>query len=252
MLNCFSFQSVLSPKSRGFKVDPDSSRWDYNRFGVCQWAKTYDTYGDANVQHSREVPFRVDLLTDFLASLAIHLDNAEPGSRDEMLQLLSKEWPQTQNGAEKIKFALSLKAKERSFYYNLQDCKTSTSDSKEHDKRWERIRSYDDHINGSVKSACILLRTGDCRDVLHTIKAQLEVAEVADDNKNDVFRNIGIGNPDESVYHTHDAVKARQVWDIVHAMVEAWRMADYARRNLDCFRHNNRIGQEESAAAEVA
>jgi hypothetical protein len=233
-MNSFRFASVGSPDKRGYVVD-STSRYEVTRNGVCSWAKYYDTLGDGNVQHSAATPFPVDMLPDFLASLAVCLADEPAEMREEMLGVVAKAWPTQRFTVEQVRFALSLKCKDtKAFYYCLQEQKTSTADSKAYDKRWEKVSAYDTHVDGGFKSACCILRTGDAIDRIGCIAAQLEVAEVANHIANSVFRaqlNLADDN-------RQDANDCRNAWECVAAFVDAYRKADYAKRATDCLRHN--------------
>jgi hypothetical protein len=134
---------------------------DYRRseFGLgdnCGW---YDTFNDGDVQHSSESPVMNESATDYLASLLAHIASVDAGERDEMLEAIAYDWPNMEHKSrDEIVFAINLEHKSgKTRYYNLDECKISSAESKRHDKRWEVVSEY---IDGSPSSAFRLLHTG--------------------------------------------------------------------------------------------
>ena len=154
-MNFFTFLSKTRPAEIGYMVSNDTE-FAYNFRGCCRWAKFFQTYGDGQVQHSAETPFAREMLPDFLGSLACALAGAKEHERFEMLEIVSKHWPRHPVGKARIRFALSLKCKEKTQYYDSQACKVSTAESKRNDRRWEAIKSHDTHVDGSIQSAAII------------------------------------------------------------------------------------------------
>ena len=137
---CITFPSIAHPEKYGYKFD--SSNWD-SKGGVSRKFVYFETYGDGSIQHAPDRPITWELLTDYLQSLgAAMLSNAElvEAADYELHEIID---------AESIAFAASVVykesdkdwSKERYFSVKLRKMGTRT---KEHDKRYEKIRDWHD------------------------------------------------------------------------------------------------------------
>jgi len=133
------FASVLNPKIAYCL----SGEWDYNKRGnapLSRYLNVYETYGDGLTQHSGSWAAQLPALTDACLSLtsAVVADPSNP--EWHQLSYIFPVW-----GDDLITFALSIRCQEgKTRYYNLADRKLSTTDSKRHDKRWEKVESWMD------------------------------------------------------------------------------------------------------------
>ncbi len=229
-MNYFTFLSLSRPAEIGYRVEADTP-FDYRFRGCIRWAKMFQTYGDGHVQHSAETPFARELLPDFLGSLAMELANATEDHRREMLAIVSKHWPRNSCEKRRIRFALSLKCHEtKTQYYDAQAMKVSTAASKKNDRRWEEIRTYDSHINGSIQSAAIVLKIGDSYDDLHAIQRFQEIEEVfrEDNDGYSPFRlweHFGIDKDSKQPGEVSNGW-TDTAWEAVAAYVQSYRLAE--------------------------
>lgn len=159
----FVFASVRNPNVR-YKI------WDkYDSNPAYDWTRahnildrnlsTYDTMGDGEVQHSPDYcPGKNwDTLRDVIDSLVVALPNlADRALPDGMVSMFRchaaeniRHHPEQVELARKVEYVAG-----KTRYYNLEDFKLSTSDSKRHDKRWERV---DSDLDGTEASMVRLL-----------------------------------------------------------------------------------------------
>ncbi len=228
-MNYFTFRSRKAPTEFGYRVSRDTE-FDYRFRGVCRWATFYQTYGDGDVQHSKEVPFSTEMLEDFLGSLACYLaECATPGCYDESMAIVAAHWPRQENSTARIRFALSLKYREdKTTYYSVGDCKTSTAESKRHDKRWDKVH---DAMDGGIKGAVAVLNTGSCYDTLHSLKAWMEVCDVFGE-QNDGYCPVNVWEEfklaERGEHYTIDSA-----WYAVDEFVKAYRLTTDAKRRAE-------------------
>jgi len=148
----FQFKSIGKSNEIGYVYD--SLSYSKNDFGLHDSLFQYNTYGDGNTQHTPEYPVSVDNYTDFVISLIDHFRKDMKLAFDVCMFFQIVE-------PEKIRFYNSLKYDVNKFrYYNPETMKTSTSESKQYDKRWIEIPSYCD---GSLKSLVSLVFTNHVR-----------------------------------------------------------------------------------------
>jgi hypothetical protein len=114
---------------------------------VVPWARTYDTYGDRDVQHSHEYNIPEERLVDFLESLGVFFLSA---SEDEKA-FVADCWRMYEQAYPKdVLFYAGLKHNEKKDqYYHPSDLKVTTASSKQYDKRWLLVPSRAD---GSAES----------------------------------------------------------------------------------------------------
>jgi hypothetical protein len=231
-MNYFTFLSKIKPNEIGYKVIADTE-FDYRFRGACRWATFFQTYGDGSVQHSSETPFARELLPDFLGSLAIALAEATDQERGEMLEIVSKHWPRHSLEKSRIRFALALKCNEKKTqYYDAQARKVSTAESKKNDRRWESIKPYDSHVDGSITSAAMILKNGDSYDDIHTIQRWREIDDVYREDHGGyspfrIWEHFGLEEKGANRGWTETA------WNAVASFVQSHRLAVDAKQQAE-------------------
>jgi hypothetical protein len=179
----FRFKSRTRPNIVYTFTSDSMAHWDraYRMNGVIsRHFAEYDTYGDGDTQHTPESVCHKMNLEDLLASLAFDL--TENADHIEMFAE-SHCWPTRYRtySERDIRFALSVKypkQKEDAYitkraYYSVKEGKTSTSESKQYDKRWQVVPEWAD---GSIESAYQLLYQ-DHYDLLESIALYIQVEE---------------------------------------------------------------------------
>lgn len=232
----------LSAKNIGYVVGTDSD-WDFSSHTrACDWAKQYDTYGDGMTQHSNTYAVPLTNLGDFLASLATYLLSSDASDKD--FETVAHKWPYPRYNftKQKIMFLQALRPKEgKKIYYNLGDCKVSTSDSKRHDKRWYEVPDWAD---GSCESIYALAFTIDLRTDYHDTLTKYAIF--------DFIRATVAEATDYYGTHPRSWLKIEdrhfdQAFSAVHALAVAWRERDNGRRALDCYISNYSRREEQAA-----
>ena len=101
----------------------------------------FETLGDGSTAHTPDMPLTVDLLPDFMYSLAKAM-----ASDEDLTAAVRFEVTSYDTTAERIAFAAGVRYKEdnRTRYYSAQEMKVSASDGKRHDKRYHEISSWCD------------------------------------------------------------------------------------------------------------
>ena len=137
------FASLAHPEKFGYAFD--SEAYDYKTSHPSHdHFRMFETYNDGLTQHSHDWTVDRDHLADFLYSLAAQC--MENGELAEKVYHAVSHRPCEEN----IAFAASVIYKEgKRRYFSVSERKVSSSESKEHDKRYEQIRDIHD---GSGKS----------------------------------------------------------------------------------------------------
>ncbi len=99
-------------------------------------------------------------------------------------------------------------------YYHLHDCKKSTSESKRHDKRWEKVCEFHD---GSLKSILHLLSANRPSGLLYLLDYAIDVVGTLDER----FCNHDIAKYLE--LQTRDWWDIERPFCIINKFVEAMR-----------------------------
>jgi hypothetical protein len=142
-----NFPSLQHPDKYAYKYDshPDG----YQGTVHCNF-RVYETFGDGQCQHSPDWPIARNLMADYLASLAtVMLEDTQ--LIDNTHYLIDCGPNQNQ-----IAFAASVVHKEsddgyqKRRYCSLSELKVSSSASKEHDRRYERIQPWCDGSPDSI------------------------------------------------------------------------------------------------------
>lgn len=209
-----------------------------NRYTLDEHAGQYETYGHDDCQHSHEGGVARDQWVDYLTSLGAYLVE-HPNDAE----YVASNWPHAEN-MKQVQLAIGLKYKGegKRQYFNLEECKVSTSDSKRHDKRWEMVNSYHD---GSLKAVyCVLVK-----EWYGQLQRFSLVSAIMDEiNKEshrywwgDAFELLGYED-DHRCNNMHCA------YNIVDYAVQSWRTLEQAKRQLSCQKNNwvrNVLGRKE-------
>ncbi len=221
MNNSFRMPSMTFPDKYGFNVYADSmALWGdarRTRRPLCAWSGIYETYGDRNIQHSHETPVQDIHFADWCASLASHCRH-----NPDDLDIVAKNWPR-EDSKELLQFLATIRHKDgKRVYFSRPDKKTSSADSKRHDRRWEEIPEW---ANGSVSAVAGLLNVGD-RYLIEVYAAWKQIAdmhgtyiEIGEQLKLEGF------NPDDS-------------FTLIDSLVQSHRMRAYADRCAEVYAFN--------------
>lgn len=151
------FASRLTPNEYAYAFDSEAWTSDAE---VDPHFRMFSTYGDGICQHSGDWSIHLDHLADYLASLAVAMRDD-----DELLQRSAFSFLRAPS-VEKIEFCAGVifKESDRSWdkrrYYSVSERKLSSSRSKEHDKRYEEIREWN---NGTPEAIYRMLTPDYCR-----------------------------------------------------------------------------------------
>lgn len=154
----FNFPSIAQGDKFGYVVDNDMSgglwdSWYHNGDALASWAGKFQTFGDGMCKHSPTVCVQMGDAADYLFSLAKHCLGTQHNNEGPVLYI-SGSWRCVPSD-EIIMFAAGLRYEAdaaKRVYVNILDCKKSTQDSKQHDKRWMELPSYaDGSLIGIVK-----------------------------------------------------------------------------------------------------
>ena len=154
----FRFASVLRPESRAFLFDEsDNESFPFRGRKLCEGLLDYPTFGDGLIQHGNEVPVNIEdgeSLRDAIASLlcAVRFDVA-------LRSAVATKWARYvhNEGDDVYRWYASLKYTEgKPLWYSR--CKTSRSNSKRHDKRWELVPEC--AVGGWKSAADLVIRNG--------------------------------------------------------------------------------------------
>lgn len=240
MNNLARFLSLSKPQERGYIIYKDwMELWSRkSAYPICDWAGFYETYGDSIVQHSQDIPVQKEMMGDFLASLTAHLLD-----HPEDVELVHKHWQHYHMPTRKtILFLAGLRYPEYKegkswspLYYCKNDLKTSRSESKRHDKRWEEVPTWAD---GSTRAVVGLLNPQHCK-FLEVYAVWKHVAQVLRE-ENDTWTNI---TEELKIEEGH----IDTAFDAVNDMAYAYALNSGANRLLTCWKHNV-LKLEESAA----
>ena len=164
------FQS-LTRKNTAYVIDkyrPSNVIYDI----ISDYIQEYETCGDSLTQHSNMYhSSRINTL-DFLKSLAFFVKNNPSVFEEEDFSF----WPvDSLVNKKRIAFLMSLSYTEnKRVYYHLKENKTSKSESKYYDKRWEAVPNWADKTPQSVIR---LLNIGH-KNTLEKIKTVLLVEQM--------------------------------------------------------------------------
>ena len=241
-----SLKNATLPKDRHINYVVHSSRmdlWDECRRGwpLAQWAGFFQTYGDGNIQHSPEAAVQVDAFVDFCASLA----KAILDGNTIAWKILAQHLPPGVN-TERIRFAMSVQHKEgKTRYYSMSEKKVSSSESKAHDRRWEKV---EDWMDGSVTATYRLARGNgsdykflEAYGIAHQVR---ETCALLNDDYGPLPTEM-LGADDR-----FDTLTVRDQFDAfrsIQSLAKAWHEREYGERLVNCLLENLKRRQEENA-----
>jgi hypothetical protein len=138
------FPSLAHPAKYGYLYD--SSSWK-SYAPVDRHMLMFETYGDGLISGECWVTVGTELAADYLLSLA-----AAMLTDGELAELMTWRFP-TPPSLDLIAFAATVRDEPDNYkprYYSLEFLKVSSSPSKAHDKRWERIERRHDGSGGAI------------------------------------------------------------------------------------------------------
>lgn len=259
MINRIVFPSLAKPAELGYSWHRSYFdvpwRFQSSNYKLHDSCGVFETYGDRLTQHSPERPVACDLAIDYLASLAAYLADHHD---EDTLECLAYCWPNAESCVSRAEavWAMGIKFKEgKRQYYSVNERKVSTSESKQHDKRWERVPEWAD---GTLKSGyqlvcsradrldryAILERFGDWAREIDlcgiTNAAQAELAGIL--TKTD----------DEWKHGREESNNLNTAFGAVDQFAKAHRAMNWAKRQWECLQNNyvrNVLGIESEAVA---
>lgn len=172
-MRSINIESVLHPKERAYRLTDDYNYGNRGNAPLSQHIEQFETYGDGLTQHSGAWCAQWSELTDVCLSLtkAIVADplNEAWGVLHYTLRGTSQET---------LRFVLSIKYREdKEQWYSLEDRKVSTSETKQHDRRWEKVETWMDGKPGNALS--ILLKAWDYPDSMQKLCIALDLRKAA-------------------------------------------------------------------------
>ena len=234
----------LSVRNISYLVETGNDMDFSSHTRACDWAKQYDTYGDGMTQHSNSYAVPLANLGDFLASLATYLLSADATEKDH--ETIAGKWPHQHYDItkQKVMFLQGIRPKEgKKVYYNPGDCKTSTSESKRHDKRWYEVPDWAD---GTIETIYALAFTTNLRTDYHDTLTKYAIF--------DYIRSTVAEATDHYGTRPQDWLKIEdrhfyQAFSAVQALALAWRERNNGRKQLDCYITNSGFNRKEQAQA---
>lgn len=208
---------------------------------VADWAGSFRTYGDGDIQHSPTGAVRSGDFEDYLASLAIAIKEGKLGRL--ALDRLASHWPNPDNDTrivwlEKLRYKHGVKT-----YYNYAERKVSKVADKRNDRRWKEVPTWAD---GSVEAICKLLAENEALN-----SSGLVYRYAAYENVRDavcrLYNSYGWGDPTHAYFKVSNL--ADQAFKVVNCYVEAHRALQRAESGLDCYLHNRANEDEREAKA---
>lgn len=248
----YRFPSLAHADKIGYVFYTDSmALWDsayQSRQAVWDQAGQFETLGDGMCAHSLDWAIGTDRMADYFASFAtflLSLVTSGKVSEDDM-GLLGMCWPSAPSH-EAIRFALSLKYRaDKRQWYNLDSRKVSSADSREHDKRWERVPEYAD---GSPESAYRLLCGAHTLFALErwiVLDAVYEYKRTVDNEYQGV---PGQGEPLNLASTPEEANRLSRAIRAVRSILDALRKLRDARHTLDAYQRMPRNATEDENSA---
>jgi len=204
-------------------------------------ANEFKTFGDGMTQHSPAWAVHADNIADFMASLAIFIND-----NMEYVESIAERWPSDGINLDRIRFYQKLKHDPESIvYYHDLEMKTSKNDKKRHDKRWSHLPEWAD---GSLTAVFLfLVKTFEGAGHRYALYQELRRAldhAWADPTK--LINWIGFDLEDDRNRHL------RQAYDTIDCFVQGYRQNRNGQSQLSCLIHNMRLDEpakEESIAA---
>lgn len=189
-----------------------SSKWgDHLAF----WAGQYATYGDGTVQHAPMNFIRMEDVQVYL----LHLVKAML-AKPEIVAKVAESWPCRSLTRKQILWLAGLRQKEdKKVFYCLSDMKTSTLESKRHDRRWKVVPDT----------------TGKPSDVVHMADVYcgtiLERIHLYDYVTQDMQEDGGYWGSVDGMLNLPEGT--HQAFRYVQSLVNAHREVNWVRRNCE-------------------
>lgn len=166
----FVFKSIQDPNRRYriYETDSENPAYDWTRCGgdhVSRYLSAFDTMGDGETQHAHDFLPTVELMPDVLESFILAIADIPA---DDLPDWLYSFWRHSEPERAIIEAVSKLKYKDtKRVFVNLETMKTSSADSKRHDRRWIELQDY--YCGGSVDAITCLLNQDDCRFKAYSI-----------------------------------------------------------------------------------
>lgn len=242
------FLSLNHPKETGYLIDSNPEYVYGGTKSAVSWARKYDNYGDALTQHSGNQILQVIDLEDFFASLATHLLSEEGAEHREKVSDL---WPQNYEiSSERVVFLAGLRQKDdKPTYYSTTECKVSSNEKKQYDKRWIEVPEWADGSPAAVYRLAFEIEGGDFRDLLTRYSLYTMIRHTISDRLGYYGEHPVIwlcGEEDAQSTRLHFS----QAFEAIDLLVQSERNARSAKRSLECYLSNTRSKREPIAAAE--
>jgi hypothetical protein len=239
------FASIAHNSTHAYLIE---TAYRPERSGGCalaEWAWMYETYGDGLTQHSGEWRVQKEHIIDFCASLAEYLVRLDPAERDAVAAEFRFKWPE-ETPEKDMEFAYSIRYNsEKPYrYYNLRERKVSSAESKQYDKRWQRIPDWAD---GSPMAMARLINTREYGPDL------LDWFRLVSDCYTYVMRHDGWSPAPPKLLELPDPdgdLESR--FNTVTAIVKSCELMAYATRSVEGYRENLQARAERAAKKEDA
>ena len=142
----FRFSSIEAPEQRAYVFDSSVSIDRSNLYSpVDPSLMFYSTYGDGMIAHSPNSPISIDMLCDYCYSLAEFLLQHQ-----ELTETVYWHFDSPVDEV-MIEFASKIIYKpDKERWYSLSERKISASESKRHDRRYERVPEWADGLYESI------------------------------------------------------------------------------------------------------
>jgi len=228
-----------------------TSEWDFRRTPmVCNSFQMYETLGDGTTSHTPDWPISQELLPDYLESLAVAmLGNPEligaaqytlgQGPSDDAIEF-----------AASIKFKPSDEDYGKRRFFSKAEQKISSSASKEHDKRYERIVEW---MNAEATAILGLCLPGHCDNWERYLYAEA-VRKWC--NTNDGHGYMQPAPEHLKWWHDRElSIRVEYALDCCHSAMAAVRQRAAAEGMADCIKRQverRRLASAETAELAVA
>lgn len=233
MNNQARFLSLSNPDKYGYLIFAKGECNQRSHRPLCDWAYFYETYGDSQVQHSKEVLVQDEMFADFLGSLAAYLKD-----HPEDVEMVAKHWPNYLPTRSRILFLAGLRHKDgKTQYYHKTEDKVSSAENRRHDKRWEVVP---DTANGTARAVIQMLGFQGSY-VIDWYARWDRVDEVLRDNDGS-WTNVAKELNVEGQGWTD------QAWSAVDGLVKAFRQKEHAERYLESYKSNVENAKQKKSA----
>jgi hypothetical protein len=235
-----NFPSLMHRDDRCYTIHDNSYDLDHsyrtNTNHLADWAGRFDTYGDGITQHSPEYPALIEDFPDYCGSLASFIMAGGQNAEIAAKYLADCAWWNC-TSTQFVRFAITVKYDENKRRYFSKDAqKTSTSDAKRHDRRWEEIPSW---ANGGIESVYKLALP----DFGLAFLARYATADFVRDTYAEetggwagrIPELLGMDEHQKKLWHDEDW---SQAFSSINQIRIAYRYMDASRRTLECWKNN--------------